>query len=43
MKPMVESVTDESGYGVIESNYDSQVVRETTETNINGIVRDTVF
>ncbi len=43
MKPVIESAMDESGYWVIESNYDSQVVRETTETNISGIVRDTVF
>lgn len=43
MKPVVEHVTDESWYGVIESSYDSQAVRETTETNLEGVVRDIAF
>lgn len=38
MKPVVETVKDQGGYWVIESDYDSQVAREITETDLNGIV-----
>lgn len=43
LKPVVESVTDESGFWVIESAYDSQVVREMSELSIEGNVRDIAF
>lgn len=38
MKPIIESVTDTSWYGVIETNYDSQVSRETSQLNLKWIV-----
>ena len=38
MKPIIESVTDTSGYWVIETNYDSQVSRETSQLNLKWIV-----
>lgn len=43
MKPKVELVKDASGYWVIESDYDSQVVRETSETNLNWIISQTTI
>ena len=38
MKPVVKLVQDKSWYWVIEQDYDSQVVRETSQTNLNWVI-----
>ena len=40
MKPIIVKAKDTSSYGRIEEAYDSQKVKETTELQIDGIVRD---
>lgn len=41
MQPIVEKAVDTWAYGVIDERYDSETVRQMTETNLEGIVRDT--
>lgn len=41
LKPVFESANDESAYGVIDQNYDSQTVKNTSElSGVTGILRD---
>lgn len=40
VKPIIESIKDTWVYWVIDETYDSRVVKNMTETNISGIVRD---
>ena len=40
VKPLTESIQDAGAYGVIDEIYDTKVVKNMTETNISGIVRD---
>lgn len=40
MKPVLEQAEDRGAYGTIDDLYDTQLVKETTETMIEGIVRD---
>ena len=39
-KPVFEKAVDDSAYGVIDKNYDSQTVKDMTEVNVSGILRD---
>lgn len=40
LNPTFESAQDESGFGRIESLYDTVTVKQMTQANINGIIRD---
>lgn len=41
-KPVVTTLRNESGYGVIEEVYDAQPIKELTETTLEGILSDRI-